>query len=459
MRKIPISIATLCMLVLGLAVPLSAQPAPDRGPCEQITAACQGAGFTPGGARTGTGLQADCIVPIMQGEPQPRQARNPLPQVDPQLVADCKASNPRFGRGNAPPSAAPAQASPASPPPCASSDDTIPSGLAVVLPSGRYHSLNLQALNNVFMSGVAVQINWRDIEPVQGKPDWSKLDELFAAAESSKKWVQLAIFPGFFSPAWALDGAKTDLFAIPYGPGHGTVARLPMPWDRVYLDRWLAFVKQLSERYARSPAFRMIAAAGPTSVSEEMTLPVSPPAIRKWLDDSYTPAKYLGAWQTVFQVYADSFANQCVSLAGPGLPILAQGRIIDRPAHLRARQEIVDRALRVFRHRLAIQSNDLHAGHAAVEAPDYTDFINSYSGRIITGFEMRGGSRGPIPSKIMGAEGNPPLALRRSIDKGMAANDAGRHVNYLQIYEGDVLAADMQPVLQYAASLFRRSHP
>jgi hypothetical protein len=33
----------------------------------------------------------------------------------------------------------------------------------------------------------------------------------------------------------------------------------------------------------------MIAAAGPTSVSSEMTLPNSPPNIKKWLDDSYTP--------------------------------------------------------------------------------------------------------------------------------------------------------------------------
>jgi hypothetical protein len=338
---------------------------------------------------------------------------------------------------------------------CASSDATIPSGLAVVLPSGRYQSLNLQALNNAYMSGVAVQINWRDIEPVQGKPDWSKLDELFAAAVSANKWVQLAIIPGFFSPAWALEGAKTDLFAIPYGPGHGTVTRLPMPWDRVYLDRWFAFLKQLSERYGRSPAFRMIAASGPTSVSDEMTLPNSPSAIQKWLNDSYTPSKYLAAWEEAFHVYADAFPNQCVSLAGPSLPILEHGRM-DRPAHLRARQEVVDQALRVFGRRLAIQSNDLHAGHAPVEAPDYTDFINSYSGRIITGFEMRGGSQGPIPSKIMGAEGNPPLALRRSIDKGMAANNAGRHVNYLQIYAGDVLSADMQPVLEYAASLFRR---
>jgi hypothetical protein len=327
------------------------------------------------------------------------------------------------------------------------SDATIPSGLTVVLPSGRYQSLNLQALNSAFMSGVAVEINWRDIEPVQGKPDWSKLDAVFAAAVSANKWVQLAIFPGFFSPAWALEGAKTDLFAIQYGPGHGTVTRLPMPWVRVYLDRWFAFVKQLSESYGRSPAFRMIAAAGPTSVSEEMTLPCSPPAIQKWLNDSYTPGKYLAAWEEAFHVYADAFPNQCVSLAGPGLPIFEHGRM-DRPARLRTRQEIVDPAMRVFGGRLAIQSNDLHAGHAPVEASDYADFINSYSGRIIIGFEMLGGSQGPISSKIMGAEGNPPLALRRSIDKGMAANNDGRHVSYLQIYEGDVLPVDMQPVLQ-----------
>jgi len=56
----------------------------------------------------------------------------------------------------------------------------------------------------------------------------------------------------------------------------------------------------------------------------------------------------------------------------------------------------------------------------------------------------------------MGAEGDPPLALRRSIDKGMTPNNAGRRINYLQIYVADVLPADMQPVPSYAASLFRQ---
>ena len=87
-------------------------------------------------------------------------------------------------------------------PPCASTPDTIPTGLAVVLHSGEknYHSMNLQLLKNPFMSGVSVQINWRDIEPVEGKPDWSRLDELFAAAESSKNGCKSPSFPASFLP-------------------------------------------------------------------------------------------------------------------------------------------------------------------------------------------------------------------------------------------------------------------
>jgi len=339
---------------------------------------------------------------------------------------------------------------------CAATGNAIPSGLVVLLPSGEknYQTMNLQVLSNTFMSGVAVQINWRDIEPVEGKPDWKQLDALFAAAQSSKKWVHLIMFPGFFSPAWALEGAQSDLFGIQYGPGKGAEAKLPLPWDRVYLGRWFAFMRLLSARYGASPGFRMIAAAGPTSVSVEMTLPNSPPAHRQWLRDSYTPEKYLAAWEDTWRFYASAFPHQCISLAAPGLPILGRGER-GRPAHVRAKHEIVARAMQVLGNRLAIQSSDLHAGSAKVEAPDETDFITGYSGRVITGFEMRSGSQDDIASKVMGAEGNPPLALRRSIDKGMAPNAAGRHVDYLEIYAADVVPADMQPDLSYAAPLFR----
>jgi arylsulfatase A-like enzyme len=117
MRQIQTAIGTfICLFAVAMAAPSGSQGARDRGACGQITAACQSAGFSGGAGREGTGLMADCIMPIMQGREQPRRARKPLPQVDPQLVADCKASNPRFGQGRAAPAAGPAEPPPATPP-------------------------------------------------------------------------------------------------------------------------------------------------------------------------------------------------------------------------------------------------------------------------------------------------------------------------------------------------------
>jgi hypothetical protein len=82
------------------AQPAPAQPAPrGGGPCAQITAACKQAGFVPKGAKTGLGIVVDCIRPIMMGTPQGVQGTNPLPQIDPQVVAACKQRNPNFGMG------------------------------------------------------------------------------------------------------------------------------------------------------------------------------------------------------------------------------------------------------------------------------------------------------------------------------------------------------------------------
>jgi hypothetical protein len=341
-------------------------------------------------------------------------------------------------------------------PSCASTGDAVPTGLVVVMENRpQMARLDLRALNNPSITGVALQIRWRDIEPVEGKADWSKLDELVSAAESSKKWVHLLIFPGFFSPSWALEGVKTEPFAIQYGPGKGTVETLPMPWDGAYLTRWLAFLKLLSDRYAKSPAFRLVAASGPTSVSAEMTLPNSPKNLRTWQSDGYTPSRYIGAWKQVMQAYATDFPNQCISLSvgSGGLSINDNGRI-DGRAHLRTRQTIVDQAIEVLGRRLALQLSDVHAGPGphSVSSESEDQFVIGYNGRLITGFQMRTGAEGN--SGVMGAEGDPPAALKRSIDFAMEPNRAGRHVNYLEIYLPDVLADEMQPVLRYGASLF-----
>lgn len=330
-----------------------------------------------------------------------------------------------------------------------------PAGLIVLIADKPQQPLNLKPLDNPYISGVSLQIHWADLEPVEGKPDWAKLDRLFAAAESSNKWVQLAIFPGFFSPAWALEGVQTENFPLQYGPGKGKDTPLPVPWDRVYLRRWLAFMKRLSDRYGNSPAFRLVAADGPTSVSAECTLPKSPADLKKWQHLGYRPSKYVAAWKDVLQAYADDFPNQYVSLAvGAGQVNIDEAGKIDRHDPLRTRQEIVDAAQMILGRRFVLQMCDVHAGPGPRGATSEAEnkFVIAYNGKVITGFQL--GTNALHQSAFMGAEGDPPLALKKSIDLALRTNEAGQHVNYLEIHEADVTAKEMQAELQAAAAAF-----
>jgi hypothetical protein len=351
----------------------------------------------------------------------------------------------------------PTAAAPQPPQSRASAGVLAPSGLVVVIDPTQPASQWSRAVRNPYVRGVAVQINWRDLEPAEGKPDWSKLDEVFAAAEASKKWVHLLIFPGFFSPPWALENAQTDQFAIQYGPGSGTLETLPMPWDSVYLNRWFAFVKLLSERYRKSSALRLVAVDGPTSVSAEFTLPNSPHDLRQWQNDGYRPAKYIAAWQQAFQIYAADFPGQCLSLSnGGGLSINDKGRI-DAREHLRTRQAIIDAGFQAVGRRFALQMSDVHAGAGPHSPNSETEdqLIIGSIGQYITGFQLRtSAERG---STVMGASGDPALALKKSIDLALETNGGGQHVDYLEIYMPDILAADMQPELKEASALFARS--
>jgi hypothetical protein len=93
----------LCAIILACGAIFAAQAAPRQGPCADIVAACQQAGFVRGGGKAGNGLIVHCVRPIMQATAQPRRASLPLPQVDAQLVDACKSRNPNFGQRNARP--------------------------------------------------------------------------------------------------------------------------------------------------------------------------------------------------------------------------------------------------------------------------------------------------------------------------------------------------------------------
>jgi mono/diheme cytochrome c family protein len=113
MRRIRATIRSLGPVAFGLVAMVTATQAQNQGACRQIRLVCEGAGFTPGAARDGVGLQVHCIMPIMQARAQPPSARRPLPRVSPQLVADCEAGNPSFGQQRLPQTALAPPAGPA----------------------------------------------------------------------------------------------------------------------------------------------------------------------------------------------------------------------------------------------------------------------------------------------------------------------------------------------------------
>jgi arylsulfatase A-like enzyme len=138
MRQMLNPLGALCVLLMvGLAAPLAAlaakggakQAAKQAGACGEVTATCERAGFARG-AGGGAGLQVDCVNPIMQGASQPKRASKPLPKIDPQVVAACKASDPAFGQGKAPPAEPVAQPVPTSPPRPAVAQNAPPPGAA-----------------------------------------------------------------------------------------------------------------------------------------------------------------------------------------------------------------------------------------------------------------------------------------------------------------------------------------
>jgi hypothetical protein len=101
------------------------------------------------------------------------------------------------------------------------------------------------------------------------------------------------------------------------------------------------FLTAVNARYGTNPEFRMISAGGPTSVSDETSLPNAngktkrdsalPPRdkgsdITAWEALGYTPARYEAAWQAVFAMYGRIFSRQYISLAlYPGLQIANSG--------------------------------------------------------------------------------------------------------------------------------------
>jgi hypothetical protein len=328
----------------------------------------------------------------------------------------------------------------------------VPTGLSAVKHVMNHGPLDPQTIANPYISGFSDQLEWKDIEPTRGAPDWSVLDPFFAAAESKKKWVRLILIPGMGSPAWALEGARTDKFARQYGPMVGQIADTPMPWDPVYTANWLGFLKQIAERYGKSPAFRAIAACGPTSVTAEMTMPAGPGNLKRLIADGYTPRRFIEAWRQTFEAFATIFPSQYITLSvGEGAAINDQG-VIDHGERERTREAVVRLGASILGPRFILMNNGLHSGPKQHED---TVYVRERAGQFTTGLQVSCPvTRGPACAEKMGNEADPADALRQAVERGLIPNSMGQHAKFIEVYEPDVDSPLMQQALRDEAAKF-----
>ena len=306
-----------------------------------------------------------------------------------------------------------------------------------------------------------IRLKWKDVQPGPGASNfnWEMTDNVFRQAGASK-FVVLSFVPGIETPQWALDripaGSKQD-FCIPYGlkSDVGKQIILPNPWDETYLNLWYDFLKAVAERYAGNPRLLMIAASGPTSVSEEMSLPgaqgsskVCPtqPALEEWMKAGYTPAKLERAWREVFKRYAALFPNQYVSLAlyrGVPIGVKSGAAVVDDAEAQQTPQRIIAAGISELPGKFVVEANGLDADSSKNNA---YQIVKANSGKTVTGFEFA--TAATVHPDVEGDANNPARALCLAMSAGVAAR-----VDFIEVYEEDASSDDaaVEKVLQAAA--------
>jgi hypothetical protein len=218
-----------------------------------------------------------------------------------------------------------------------------------------------------------------------------------------------------------------------------------LPWDQTYLGRWFTFLRAVADRYGDNRSFRVIEAAGPTSVSTEMTqpdftgsqkIPGHPeivdnglPAsyggkaldgsdIAAWEAAGYTPTKLVGAWKEAFAAYHQIFPNQYMALAlFPSLPI-GNDSTVDVSEGAQVRMDVASAGRSQYQPSFVLQEDGL-AGNGSGSDPGY-NIVRADCRTLVTGLQTK------APPK--------DLPLAPALALGLRAN-----LSFIEAYASDIV--------------------
>ena len=170
---------------------------------------------------------------------------------------------------------------------------------------------------DIFLSGLLIGGRWNEMEPREGKYDFSQLDAEITMARKSGKFYKLKISPGIYTPEWVYEAGAVRFETFVHNPNrfnYGNPVSIPLPWDPIYQDHFSRLISKLGERYSKDSLCIAVVLSCANYLSAEMHLPRQSEDMKKWESYGNYMEKLLNIYQKFMDEWAQSFPNQQVCL-------------------------------------------------------------------------------------------------------------------------------------------------
>ena len=187
-----------------------------------------------------------------------------------------------------------------------------PAAVYALMDPGESSSSMSQYAAMTSVDGLAYRARWRDLEPTEGRYNWTELDAAFDAVQTRSK--RLTVHIGASAGAWpdwlASAGAVTYSYAGPLGQVSD-----PLPWDGVFLTRYDNFVAALAAHIRSRGNMGSLNAISVGAPVSEMSLPACQNNLLGGF--AYSRTSYLSAWAAAIGSYRNRFDAANVLVSAP----------------------------------------------------------------------------------------------------------------------------------------------
>lgn len=187
----------------------------------------------------------------------------------------------------------------------------------------------LEHFQDTALSGLSIQVSWRDLEPEPGIYRWELIESKLQDAERKNLLVNIAVITGPKSPRW-LHTQGAEWFTYSKNGDRTNLMELPIPWDSSYLDAYASFITEFGLRYDGDHRINIIRATNSTTDGVGMDYVLDRHDKDILNTAGFSEESMVNSWKTILDQFALSFSTTKIDI---GLqPVMGNSDIAYRVA-------------------------------------------------------------------------------------------------------------------------------